>query len=194
MHPEATLSFLPCLCQRFHALVWSCLDSDLNKSAVFYAERYFAMDQQNHDARHLYATALLREGQTYSAMCLVNIPSDVRCSGCSEIKSKCCVALGRHRQAREALEETLQDTNYTPTGLLTTSILINSGSSYLIYVASMGPRAARPFPEEAALRCRSGAMALKGNLPEKAALSFRQALALNPMLWEAFEGLCALGA
>jgi anaphase-promoting complex subunit 3 len=36
-------------------------------------------------------------------------------------------------------------------------------------------------------------MALKGNLPEKASLSFRQALALNPLLWEAFEGLCALG-
>lgn len=36
-------------------------------------------------------------------------------------------------------------------------------------------------------------MALKGNLPEKASLSFRQALALNPYVWEAFEGLCALG-
>lgn len=59
--------------------------------------------------------------------------------------------------------------------------------------ASMGSRNARGFPEEAALHCRSGIEALKGNLPEKAALSFRQALALNPMLWEAFDGLCAIG-
>jgi hypothetical protein len=36
-------------------------------------------------------------------------------------------------------------------------------------------------------------MALKGSLPEKASLSFRQALVLNPLMWEAFEGLCALG-
>lgn len=36
-------------------------------------------------------------------------------------------------------------------------------------------------------------MAVKGNLTENATLSFRQALALNPMLWEAFEGLCSLG-
>lgn len=36
-------------------------------------------------------------------------------------------------------------------------------------------------------------MALKGNLPEEAVISFRRALALNPFLWEAFEGLCALG-
>ena len=36
-------------------------------------------------------------------------------------------------------------------------------------------------------------MALKGNVPEQAMLNFRQALALNPYLWEAFEGLCATG-
>jgi len=175
MHPEATPSFLPYLSQRFHTLVWSCLDSDLANSAVFYAERYYAMDQQNHDARHLYATALLRAGQTYSAIFLVTLPAEIRCSGCFELKARCCTALGRHRQAREALEETLQDPTYART-------------------ASTQSRAARPFPEEAALRCRSGTMALKGNLPEKASLSFRQALALNPMLWEAFEGLCALGS
>lgn len=60
-------------------------------------------------------------------------------------------------------------------------------------IASTSSRAAQPFPDEAALRCRSGNMALKGNLPEKASLSYRQALSLNPQLWEAFEGLCALG-
>lgn len=43
------------------------------------------------------------------------------------------------------------------------------------------------------MRCRSGTTALKGNLPEKASSSFQDALALNPYLWEAFEGLCALG-
>jgi anaphase-promoting complex subunit 3 len=74
------------------------------------------MDQLNHDARHLYATSLLREGQTYSALCLVSIAPDLQCSGCLEIKAKCCTALGRHRQAREALEEALQDTNYAPSG------------------------------------------------------------------------------
>jgi anaphase-promoting complex subunit 3 len=56
----------------------------------------------------------------------------------------------------------------------------------------MSTRTAQPFPDEAVMRCRSGKMALKGNLPEQASLSFRQALVLNPLLWEAFEGLCAL--
>lgn len=63
----------------------------------------------------------------------------------------------------------------------------------LLYVGSLGQRSAKPFPDEAALQCRSGTMALKGNVPEQAMSNFRQALALNPYLWEAFEGLCAAG-
>ncbi|KAG5635898.1 hypothetical protein H0H81_009723 [Sphagnurus paluster] len=150
-------------------------DADLTKTAVFHAERYYSVDQRNHDSRHLYATALLHEGQTYSALFLVNQPTATTCNGCLEIKAKCCAALGRHREAREALEATMLDPTYVPS-------------------ASTSTRTAQPFPDEAALRCRSGNMALKGNLPEKASASFRQALALNPQLWEAFEGLCALGS
>lgn len=65
--------------------------------------------------------------------------------------------------------------------------------AYVEYPASSPSRIARQFPEEAALLCRAGTMALKGNLPEKAGANFRQALRINPLLWEAFEGLCALG-
>ncbi|KAH9951396.1 protein prenylyltransferase [Amylocystis lapponica] len=174
MQQEPSPSLSAHLCHRFNTLVWSCLDADLTKSAVFYAERYFVLDTSNHDARHLYATALFQSRQPHSAHFLVNLPADSRCSGCCEIKAKCCSALGRHRQAREALEESIRDPNYTPT-------------------PSMNSRTAIVFPEAAVLHCRSGVVAQKGNLWDHAAVSFRQALALNPMLWEAFEGLCALG-
>ncbi|KAF9036594.1 hypothetical protein BJ165DRAFT_1504550 [Panaeolus papilionaceus] len=162
------------LCQRFHSLIWSCLDADLTKTAVFHAERYFSLDRTNHESRHLFATALLREGQTYSALHLVNGAQDEICTGCYEIKAQCCTALGRHRQAREALDATLRDPNY-------------------VSAASSRTRISHPFPEEAALKCRSGNTAYKGNLPDKASRSFREALAANPYIWEAFEGLCALG-
>jgi len=75
------------------------------------------MDHSNHDACHLYATAMLREGQTYSALNLVNHAKDVTCNGCLDLKAKCFASLGRHREAREALEQALQDTSYTPTRL-----------------------------------------------------------------------------
>lgn len=62
-----------------------------------------------------------------------------------------------------------------------------------VYIAFSASRVAHPFPEQAALRCRAGNMALKGNLPDKASRSYREALLSNPYLWEAFEGLCASG-
>jgi anaphase-promoting complex subunit 3 len=56
------------------------------------------------------------------------------------------------------------------------------------------PRPPCAFNEEAVLHCRAGVAALHGKLYEQANTNFRKALALNPMLWEAFEGLCAIGA
>jgi tetratricopeptide (TPR) repeat protein len=183
-------SFFPSLCQRFQSLIWLCLDADLTKSAVFHAERYFAIDPTNHDSRHLYAIALLREGQTYSALNLVNSAVDNQCTGCFEIKARCCTVLGRHRHAREALEATLQDTGYVNSGASPLALLFTSPHCAIVSSAS---RIAHQFPEEAALQCRAGNMALKGNLPEKASRSFREALSSNPYIWEAFEGLCSLG-
>lgn len=100
---------------RFAQLIWSCLDASLYRSAVFYAERYYSMCPGTHDAKHLYATALLHADQPHNAHHLVNQPSEDKCSGCLEIKAKCCTALGRHRQARNALEECLRDPLYSPT-------------------------------------------------------------------------------
>jgi hypothetical protein len=111
---ESPPTFLPYLSKRFSSLIWACLDADLHKSAIFYAERYFALDHGNHDARHLYATVMLRANQPHSALHLVNLPQDQRCNGCLEIKSKCCSSLGRHRQAREALEEILKNAAEVP--------------------------------------------------------------------------------
>jgi anaphase-promoting complex subunit 3 len=49
------------------------------------------------------------------------------------------------------------------------------------------------FPDDAAILCRTGSMAMKGNLPEQAAPCFRRALEINPFIWEAFESLCTMG-
>ncbi|KAI0781142.1 protein prenylyltransferase [Trametes elegans] len=165
----------PQICQRYASLIWSCLDAGLHRSALFYAERYFVLDVKNHDALHLYATTLLEAGQPHSAHRMVNMAAkESRCTGCLNIVAKTCMKLGRHRQAREALEGCLRDHSYTPT-------------------QSMGFRGASSFPSEAIMCCQAGNSALLGNLHESAAMSFRQALALDPMLWEAFEGLCAIG-
>lgn len=112
------------LCQRYSSLVWHFLDADLHKSALFYAERYFVLNTKNHDARHLYATALLQAGQPHSAHKIVNLPVDNRCTGCVGIIAKCCAALGRHRQAQEALEACLRDESYTPSRAFLCDVVI----------------------------------------------------------------------
>lgn len=61
------------------------------------------------------------------------------------------------------------------------------------FIAAMARRSAVGFPEQAVLHCRDGAMALNGKLYDSATTSFRRALSLNPMVWDAFEGLCTLG-
>ncbi|KAF9069684.1 hypothetical protein BDP27DRAFT_1222171 [Rhodocollybia butyracea] len=174
MDPSISPALLPVIGQRFQSLVWACLDSDLTRTAIFYAERYFAMTPSSHDARHLYATSLLRGGQTYPALCVLDCSPD-QCAGCLELKAKCYNILGRYRQARDALDEATKELTHTAS-------------------TSTSTRTARQSPDPAAIQCRSGVMALKGNLHSIAAQSFREALALNPLIWEAFEGLCALGS
>ena len=96
---------------RFQTIIWACLDYDLISSAVFFGERYFVQEQgsTNHDARHLYATALFRAGQTHSALNLVMMPQQIKCSGCADIRSQCYSKLGKNREARAALDECLAD-------------------------------------------------------------------------------------
>ena len=115
MQTEQSPHFLHHLNQRLGVLIWQCIDAELYKTALFYAERYFALDPTNHDARHAYATAFLRTGQPLSAHNLVIMPADQKCAGCAEIRGRCLSALGRHRQAGLAMEECWSDRNYTPT-------------------------------------------------------------------------------
>ena len=98
---------------RFQTLIWSSFDASLYRSAVFYAERYFSLDRSNHDARHLYATSLLRCEQVHSALHLVNSSAEKQCLDCAMIKAECYTALGRHNQAGEILEKSVLDPAYS---------------------------------------------------------------------------------
>ena len=148
-----------------------------------------------HTARHLYALSLLLLNQTYSALSLVNGPNSLLlpstsnendnsnerqisevCKGCLEIKARCCIKLGRWRQAREALE----GITITTTGMNGLADLdLNTTMA-----SSLSP---------STIQCKAGTAALHGNMPHKAGQSFREALRNEPLMWEAWEGLCSLG-
>ncbi|KAG8897142.1 anaphase-promoting complex subunit cdc27 [Tulasnella sp. 403] len=90
------------LAKKYRSLIWSFLDCDLTRTALFYAERYFYTDTNNHDARHLLATSLLRCGQVHSASNVVM--KERGCAGCMEVHAQCCTRLGRYRQAEDTLK------------------------------------------------------------------------------------------
>lgn len=54
-------------------------------------------------------------------------------------------------------------------------------------------RVASTVPDPASFHCHSGILASKACLTSEAIASFTRALQLEPLLWEAWTGLCALG-
>ena len=122
--------------ERLSSLIWKCLDNDLNKTAHFYAERLFAFDGSNHEARHLLATATLRLNQPHSALHLVTRPRDDQCAGCYEIAAKCSTALGRHSKARSLLEYSIVLSTTSP---ISTSIIISITSFRVAYPPLLQP-------------------------------------------------------
>ena len=54
-------------------------------------------------------------------------------------------------------------------------------------------RVASMVPDAASVHCHSGILAAKACLTSEAIASFTRALQLEPLLWEAWSGLCALG-
>lgn len=184
---------------RLRSLTWSCLDCDLIRSATFFAERYFCHDSSDHQARHLFATALLRGGQTHSAM---NLVKDHSCLGCTELFARCCNVLGRFRQGQAALEQcmmtpgifaTTSKPRIVPCTCLPWAYCLTRPYPYCSIITGSTTPEPRQLPDAAVLLCRAGTLAMKGNLPDQAEANFRRALALNPLMWEAFEGLCQLG-
>ena len=141
----------PYLSQRFRSLIWSCLDFDLLRTATFFAERYFYVDQDNHEARHLFALALLKSGQAQSALHLVDLPAEARCSSCVEIYAQCCNTLGRYRQGREALEMCIN--NGGPSDLGAYATVVPRISIYLISSTSSSSRS-YTFVQRVACRSR----------------------------------------
>ncbi|KAG9001739.1 anaphase-promoting complex subunit cdc27 [Tulasnella sp. JGI-2019a] len=161
------------LAKRYRQLIWSALDCDLPRTALFYAERYFYSNDptggNNHDARHLLAQTMMRCDQVHSAQ---NVVKDMGCAVCAEVYSQCCTRLGRWRQAEDALRHALNKPRLPEVAVATEP---------------------RTTPDEAALVCRAGILAMKANANDIAAKHFLDALSKNPFLWEAVQGLCRLG-
>ena len=135
---------------------------------------------------------LLKNGQTQSALHHVNLPPYKRCHECIEIYATCCGELGRFTQAKEALESIVRGEGTARTG----SFLFNETFVFPNHKTMIGCSSTRQVfncSDMATLFTRSGNMAMRTNQSDVATSSLKEALKLNPFIWEAFEDLCAVG-
>ena len=93
---------------RLTSLIYRFLDAELYITALFFAERLFAMDGTNHDSRHLLANVMLKLQQPHSALHLATRPQDDPCVGCLFIASQCNERLLRPRKAMELAANALK--------------------------------------------------------------------------------------
>jgi anaphase-promoting complex subunit 3 len=211
--------------RRLTSLIYRFLDAELYITALFFAERLFAMDGTNHDSRHLLASVMLKLQQPHSALHLATRPQDDPCVGCLFIASQCNERLLRPKKAMELAANALKimtttdapghEQSQSKCAGSITRIAANhfflspsnlSNLSWICYLCERmvhwdgsmeigdNPKhVARDIPDIAIMYCKAGILASKASLKRDAIDHFSAALTLEPLLWEAWLGLCSLG-
>ncbi|WVR07101.1 hypothetical protein IAU60_004140 [Kwoniella sp. DSM 27419] len=157
-------------------------------TSLFYSRLYHAIcpptHHHDHDSLHSLALSFLQSGEPYSALYLVrdsagvDYPDEVSgrrrgqvpCYGCAMLVARACEKLGRYSEGQAVLERAMK--RCTPSSLPEPSSASSSASSHLLLAN----------------------LSYKGKAPEVAAEHYAKALEEDPWLWEAFTGLCDIGA
>ncbi|EMR09026.1 hypothetical protein PNEG_02799 [Pneumocystis murina B123] len=158
--------------QQFREIIWYSLDNGLLSNATFIAERLYVYDTSNADAKHLFSLCLLRSGRYLTVLYMTE---GVKHVGCAYIYALACLQLGKCKQGIAALEA------------------VSSQWTKSNYMYQHDDLYRSHLPDAAAIFCLLGHLSKKGGMMKKATDYYICSVKLNPFLWEAFDGLCALG-
>ncbi|ODO09833.1 hypothetical protein I350_02052 [Cryptococcus amylolentus CBS 6273] len=155
-------------------------------SALFYARLFHALAPGLHDAAHALALAFLANHQPYSAIHLLrdstglesldqNLnriaePTAKPCYACALIVAKACDHLGRYTEGQAVLARALK--RCPVTNIIFPSPVSSPATAHLLLAT----------------------LSQKSKATETAVDSYKKALEEDPWLWEAFTGLCDIGA
>lgn len=196
----------PHLAQRLRAL---CLSSP-PASALFYARLYRALfppTEAEHDALHILALCLLQADQPYPALHVVRDYADADadpkddipdyengiparrpgCYGCAVIVAKCCDKLHRYTEGLQVLERAVRRS--VPMSECRRCMCLSKFTDTLLGLPTPTPAATA-----ATASLLLASLSHKGKASAQAVDHFRLALGHDPWLWEAFTGLCDVGA
>ncbi|EUC38406.1 hypothetical protein COCCADRAFT_83325 [Bipolaris zeicola 26-R-13] len=153
------------------------LDNGFVENALFLAGRLQALEPRNPDAAHLLALCNLRLGRYKAAF------DDARTKGmhtqhlgCAYVFAHACLALGRYEQGGQALEK------------------VRSLWAGRNHWNKHSETSRRHVPDAAACYCLLGKLYAAHGDTRKAIDYFVEALKINSFMWDAFTGLCDIGA
>ncbi|WVQ72495.1 hypothetical protein IAR50_002050 [Cryptococcus sp. DSM 104548] len=169
-----------------HRRLASLAASSPPPTALFYARLFYALAPSSHDALHALALAFLSNEQPYSTIYLLrdstgldkldlNLQVTVEstgkvCFGCAIIVAKACDHLGRYTEGQAVLARAMK--RCPPTNITFPSPASTPATAHLLLAT----------------------LSQKSKAQETAVDSYRKALEEDPWLWEAFTGLCDMGA
>ncbi|WVN88371.1 uncharacterized protein L203_103577 [Cryptococcus depauperatus CBS 7841] len=159
------------------------------QTALFYARLWHSLapsTDSDHESLHALALAFLQAGEPYSAIFLVRdstgldkldldadfVIEDTEkpCYGCAFVVAKCCQHLGRYSEGQSVLARAVK--RCTPTNIIIPSPTSTPASAFLLLAN----------------------LSYKSKASEAAIENYKKALEEDPWLWEAFTGLCDIGA
>ncbi|CAO3573303.1 unnamed protein product [Mortierella alpina] len=172
------------VCQRLEHVIRYSLDQFQLRNAVFLAERLRSLTHapghsaaEQEYAQYLLAVCHYRQGSLEMAWATLEDCSSPRSQF---LFAQCCLELRRYIECNGALERLLELPHLPKSSA--TDFLINRSSSW------------NGEPDRASILNLLGHTARAQKRHQLAIKYFKEALELNPFLWEAFENLCELGA
>ncbi|KAJ4290261.1 anaphase-promoting complex subunit cdc27 [Kalmusia sp. IMI 367209] len=158
-------------------LVHYHLDNGFFDNALFFASRLHAQEPRNGDATHLLALCNLRLGRYKAAFDYAKPKGhQPQHLGCAYVFAQACLGLERFDAGAQALEKSR--------GLWAGRNHWNKHSD----------TARRHVPDAAACYCLLGKLYSAHGDTKKAIEYYVESLKLNPFMWDAFTGLCDIGA
>jgi anaphase-promoting complex subunit 3 len=148
------------------------LDNGLHQSAMFLAEQHYFQNTSDDTARLLYAKALLAAGEQLKAHTLTRGSRHV---GCAYLYAQTCRALKRYESGINALQA------------------VHYGWKGTAHFYNHTATSRQLKPDAAAISCLLGHLSRLNEQAQAAIRYYVEALNENPYIWEAFEGLLALG-
>ncbi|KEZ41550.1 hypothetical protein SAPIO_CDS7716 [Scedosporium apiospermum] len=152
------------------------LDNFSYDNALFFAERLVAQDSKAPGSTYLLALCHFRLGDFHSAFEVAKTAA-LKGShlGCSWIYAQSCLRLRRYREGILVLNKC--------------KVLWHQTSN----MGKHGTTIRSPFPDAPAVLCLLGKLHLGYGDTAMAGETFDAALKLNPLMWDAFTALCAMG-